>query len=63
VLCSLDGAEHLFDTGWVGVCRAAAVGGGVPGAPEYEELADDAQYRERLGNYYSETYNELDTRM
>jgi hypothetical protein len=32
-------------------------------APEYDELADDAQYRDRLGGYYSETYNTPDTRM
>ena len=31
-------------------------------APEYDQTADDAQYRERLGNYYAETYNGLDTR-
>ena len=35
----------------------------IKNAPEYDEKADDAQYRERLGNYYSETYNEPDTRM
>ena len=32
-------------------------------APEYDELSDDAEYRDRLGSYYSETYNPLDTRM
>jgi PRC-barrel domain len=32
-------------------------------APEYDELADDAQYRDRLGGYYTETYNTPDTRM
>ena len=32
-------------------------------APEYDELDDDTAYRERIGNYYSETYNPLDTRM
>jgi len=32
-------------------------------APEYDEHADDAQYRDRLGGYYTETYNAPDTRM
>jgi hypothetical protein len=32
-------------------------------APEYDELADDAQYRDRVGGYYSDTYNPPDTRM
>jgi hypothetical protein len=32
-------------------------------APEYDALSDDEQYRERLGGYYSETYNSPDTRM
>ena len=26
-------------------------------APEYDGLADDAEYRDRLGGYYTETYN------
>jgi hypothetical protein len=32
-------------------------------APEYDELADDAQYRDRVGDYYTDTYNPPDTRM
>jgi hypothetical protein len=32
-------------------------------APEYDELADDAQYRDRVGGYYADTYNPPDTRM
>jgi hypothetical protein len=35
----------------------------IKAAPEYDELADDAQYRDRLSGYYSETYNGPDTRM
>ena len=35
----------------------------IKNAPEYDQTADDAQYRERLGNYYAETYNGPDTRM
>ena len=35
----------------------------IKAAPEYDQTVDDAQYRERLGNYYSETYNGPDTRM
>ncbi len=31
--------------------------------PEYDELDDDATYRDRLGGYYSETYNTPGTRM
>ena len=34
----------------------------IKAAPEYDQTADDAQYRERLGGYYAETYNGLDTR-
>jgi hypothetical protein len=32
-------------------------------APDYDQTVDDAQHRERLGNYDSETYNTQDTRM
>jgi hypothetical protein len=32
-------------------------------APEYDQTVDDAQYRERLGGYYADTYNTPDTRM
>ena len=32
-------------------------------APEYDQTVDDAQFRERLGGYYAETYNGPDTRM
>jgi hypothetical protein len=35
----------------------------IKAAPEYDQTDDDAQYRERLGGYYSETYNGPDTRM
>ena len=35
----------------------------IKAAPEYDQTVDDAQYRERLGGYYSETYNGPDTRM
>ena len=35
----------------------------IKGAPEYDQTVDDAQYRERLGGYYAETYNGPDTRM
>ena len=35
----------------------------IKNSPEYDELDDDATYRERLGGYYSETYNTPDTRM
>jgi hypothetical protein len=35
----------------------------IKAAPEYDELDDDAQYRDRLGGYYAETYNGPDTRM
>jgi hypothetical protein len=35
----------------------------IKNAPEYDELADDAQYRDRLGGYYTDTYNTPDTRM
>ena len=34
----------------------------IKAAPEYDQTADDAQHRERLGGYYAETYNGLDTR-
>jgi hypothetical protein len=32
-------------------------------APEFDELADDADYRERLGGYYSSTYDRPGNRM
>ena len=35
----------------------------IKNAPEFDELADDATYREHLGRYYAETYNSRDTRM
>jgi len=35
----------------------------IKAAPEYDQTVDDAQYRDRLGGYYSETYNGPDTRM
>jgi hypothetical protein len=35
----------------------------IKNAPEFDERANDATYRERLGDYYSETYNGPDTRM
>jgi hypothetical protein len=35
----------------------------IKAAPEYDETVDDAQYRDRLGGYYAETYNGPDTRM
>jgi hypothetical protein len=35
----------------------------IKNSPEYDELDDDATYRDRLGGYYSETYNTPDTRM
>jgi hypothetical protein len=35
----------------------------IKNAPEYDQTVDDAQYRERLGGYYAETYNGPDTRM
>ncbi len=35
----------------------------IKNAPEYDALADDAQYRDRLGGYYTDTYNTPDTRM
>ena len=35
----------------------------IKAAPEYDQTVDDAQYRERLGGYYAETYNGPDTRM
>jgi hypothetical protein len=35
----------------------------IKAAPEYDQLVDDATYRDRLGGYYADTYNGLDTRM
>ena len=35
----------------------------IKNSPEFDELEDDAMYRDRLGGYYSETYNGPDTRM
>jgi hypothetical protein len=35
----------------------------IKAAPEFDDLTDDAEYRNRLGAYYSETYNGPDTRM
>ncbi|HXU98010.1 MAG TPA: PRC-barrel domain-containing protein [Jiangellaceae bacterium] len=35
----------------------------IKAAPECDQTVDDAQYRERLGGYYAETYNGPDTRM
>ena len=35
----------------------------IKNSPEFDELDDDATYRDRLGGYYSETYNGPDTRM
>ncbi len=35
----------------------------IKAAPEYDQTVDDAQYRERLGGYYAETYNGPDIRM
>ena len=35
----------------------------IKNAPEYDERADDAKYRDRLGGYYAEPYNTPDTRM
>jgi hypothetical protein len=35
----------------------------IKNSPEFDELEDDAVYRDRLGGYYSETYNTPDTRM
>ena len=35
----------------------------IKAAPEYDQTVDDAQYRDRLGGYYAETYNGPDTRM
>jgi hypothetical protein len=35
----------------------------IKAAPEYDQTVDDAQFRERLGNYYAETYDGPDTRM
>jgi hypothetical protein len=35
----------------------------IKNAPEFDELADDAQYRDQLGGYYSEPYHTPDTRM
>jgi hypothetical protein len=35
----------------------------IKNAPEYDERADDAQYRGWLGGYYAEPYHTPDTRM
>jgi len=35
----------------------------IKNSPEFDELEDDAMYRDRLGGYYAETYNGPDTRM
>jgi hypothetical protein len=35
----------------------------IKAAPEYDQTVDDAQFRERLGHYYAETYDGPDTRM
>ena len=35
----------------------------IKNSPEFDELEDDAMYRDRLGGYYSETYNGPDTRL
>ena len=35
----------------------------IKAAPEYDQTVDDAQYRDRLGGYYSERYHTPDTRM
>ena len=35
----------------------------IKNAPEFDERADDATYRDRLGGYYSEPYHTPDTRM
>jgi hypothetical protein len=35
----------------------------IKNSPEFDELDDDATYRDRLGGYYAETYNTPDTRM
>jgi hypothetical protein len=35
----------------------------IKNSPEYDERADDAQYRDWLGGYYSEPYHTPDTRM
>jgi PRC-barrel domain len=35
----------------------------IKAAPEYDQTVDDAQYRDRLGGYYAETYNGPDTRI
>ena len=35
----------------------------IKNAPEFDGRADDAQYRDRLGGYYSEPYHTPDTRM
>jgi hypothetical protein len=32
-------------------------------SPEYDKFADDATYRDRLGDYYTESYNGPDTRI
>ena len=35
----------------------------IKNSPEFDGLEDDAMYRDRLGGYYTETYNGPDTRM
>jgi hypothetical protein len=35
----------------------------IKAAPEYDEFVDDATYRNRLGDYYTGTYNTPDTRL
>ena len=35
----------------------------IKNSPEYDELDDDATYRDRLGGYYSEPYHTPDARM
>jgi hypothetical protein len=35
----------------------------IKNSPEFDELADDAAYRDKLGGYYSETYDTRDTRI
>jgi hypothetical protein len=35
----------------------------IKNSPEFDELEDDAMSRDRLGGYYSETYNGPDTRL
>jgi hypothetical protein len=35
----------------------------IKSAPEFDELTDDKEYRDRVGGYYSDTYKSPDTRM